>query len=270
MKKAFSNIAWTKDDDSIVYEILKNSGFDGIEIAPTRVWDNLSNLKASDLLNYKNEMSDFGMNIVAMQALLYGYPQYTIFENSNIRKVTLEYLKQCILIASGIGAKVLVFGSPKNRVIGDLERGKAMSVAVDFFSELGEYADKHNTVFCIEANPKEYKTDFINTTYEAFSFVKDVNTKGFGLHIDTGTILMNSSSVNMIEDMIEYIFHFHISEPWLKPISKSNKKFHMEIASLLNCLNYNAWVSVEMGKGNTESVIETVKSVAEFISEIYG
>ena len=41
-----------------------------------------------------------------------------------------------------------------------------------FFNILGDYAKLKNTVIALEANPDIYGTNFINTTKEAFSFVK--------------------------------------------------------------------------------------------------
>ena len=40
MKLAISNIAWNKSMDVSVYKIMKKYGFAGLEIAPTRIFQN--------------------------------------------------------------------------------------------------------------------------------------------------------------------------------------------------------------------------------------
>ena len=37
---AVSNIAWNKADDELIYTAMKNAGFTGLELAPTRIFPN--------------------------------------------------------------------------------------------------------------------------------------------------------------------------------------------------------------------------------------
>ena len=50
MKLSISNIAWNAADDAKIYHLMKNYGFDGLEIAPTRIlpempYDRLEDIK---------------------------------------------------------------------------------------------------------------------------------------------------------------------------------------------------------------------------------
>ena len=38
MNLSISNIAWDKENDEKVYKLMKENGFSGLEIAPTRVY----------------------------------------------------------------------------------------------------------------------------------------------------------------------------------------------------------------------------------------
>ena len=38
MKLSISNIAWSTEHDNTMYQFLKDNGFDGLEIAPTRIF----------------------------------------------------------------------------------------------------------------------------------------------------------------------------------------------------------------------------------------
>lgn len=267
MKLAISNIAWTKEEDNKVYNLMKKYGFDGLEIAPTRLWDKPYEQSEKTLFNFSEGINKRGLNLVSMQSLLYGKPKMTIFENSSKRKNTLNYLKKAIDFASTLNINTLVFGSPKNRVIADgLNQNMAMDIAIEFFTELGKYANKKNTVFCIEPNPKDYKTNFINTTDEALDIVKAVNNEGFRLNIDCGAITLNKTPYKVIEKAVEYAGHFHISEPFLNRVEG---KHHKEISTWIKGTNYNKYLSIEMRNSLTGSNIEVVEKTLVFVFKLY-
>ena len=39
MKLAISNIAWDREDDPMIAEILRDCNVTGIEVAPSKIWD---------------------------------------------------------------------------------------------------------------------------------------------------------------------------------------------------------------------------------------
>src|SRR5439155_21536237 len=115
----------------------------------------------------------------------------TIFENSKKRKETFEHLTGMIRLGGQFGAKVLVFGSPKNRNVRDLPIAEIESIAVPFFHGLGQIAIENNLTFCIEPNPTEYGCDFFTTSMQGFDLVRKVNSKGFGLHLDAAGMTLS-------------------------------------------------------------------------------
>ena len=274
MRFAISNIAWLKNEDEQVYKLMKQYGFKGLEIAPARIWENPFEETSENITKVKIEIEDKGFFIIGMQALLFGHPELTIFESEEVRNKTLEYLKKSIILASKLNTNfppILVFGSPRNRIIGSMLKNKAMKIAIDFFSKLGDFALQNEVIFCIEANPKEYNTDFINTTEEGLSLVKKVNNKGFRLHIDTGTIFVNKENFEeIIEKSIDYIAHFHISEPFLNLLSNENIENHRKMANILKKLKYDKWVSIEMKKSLKDSNIDVVAYALNYVTQIYS
>jgi sugar phosphate isomerase/epimerase len=266
MKLSISNIAWEPNEDKDAFELIKKYGFEGIELAPPKLFKDLSNVSDSEINDYLEYMKPYNFKFPAMQSLLFGKPELKIFDGS--RNDTLEYLKKIIDLAQKLDVKVLVFGSPKNRFIGDMPKDEAYKVAIDFFKELGEYAYSKERYFCIEPNAKEYGCDFITNTDEAIELVKDVNSKGFRLHIDSAVMVMNSENVKeSLEKALPYTEHFHISEPFLELITE-NKTNHKEFVKILKTLNYDKWVSVEMKNGVMDSNVEAVKNSLKFVKEL--
>ena len=267
MKLSISNIAWEPNEDKDVFELIKKYGFEGIELAPPKLFKDCSNVSDKEIEDYLEYMKPYNFKFPAMQSLLFGKPELKIFDGS--RNDTLEYLKKIIDLAQKLDVKVLVFGSPKNRFIGDMPKDEAYKVAIDFFKELGEYAYSKERYFCIEPNAKEYGCDFITNTDDAIELVKDVNSKGFRLHVDSAVIAMNNEDIKeSLEKALPYTEHFHISEPFLELIT-NNRTNHEEFFKILKELKYNKWVSIEMKNNVMDSNIDAVKNSLEFINNIY-
>lgn len=104
-----------------------------------------------------------------MQALLFGRPDLTIFAKAEKRQETFTYLVETIELGSKLGAKVLVFGAPKNRKIGGLNYEQTQEIAVEFFHKIGELAANLGINFCIEPNPQVYDCDFITDSRRVLS-----------------------------------------------------------------------------------------------------
>lgn len=191
-----------------------------------------------------------------------------LFGTDEQKDLLKNYLKKAVDFASITGTGTLVFGSPKNRIINSLN--EEYGSAVCFFREIGDYAHSRGTNFCIEANPVEYGTNFINTTKEAIKLVRDVNSKGFKLHVDTGTIVINNENPSVIEEGMDVLNHFHISEPFLEIVSAKRKDLHRVLCEILKNSGYDKWVSIEMKKPDEKDNREKIKNVLEYVSSIFG
>lgn len=262
MKLSISNIAWSKDNDEDIYSFISQQNYSAIEIAPTRIiqenpYGNVSTGKIfSQNLNKK-----YNLDICSMQSILFGKTE-SLFGINKEREELLNYIKKAIDFASNINCKNLVFGSPKNRIIAN---DKQYPIAINFFNELGNFAAQNNTTISIEANPIIYGTNFINTTKQAFQLVQDVNSKGFKVNVDLGTIIQNDENIDQIIDNIDLINHIHISEPNLELIK--NRKLHKDLSKKLKKTNYDKYVSIEM---KLQKNIDDIKKTIIYIKEVFN
>lgn len=272
MKLAISNIAWDVDQDENVAAILSELRVAGVEIAPTKIWPKPLEAGATEIRRYREFWERKGIRIVAFQALLFGRADLTIFESDERRRETLDYLSGMVRLAHGLGASALVFGSPRNRKVGDVSASKARKVAVDFFRELGEVAYRHDTAICIEPNPVEYDCDFVNNSEEAVALVEEIGNPGFRVHIDTGALAMNHENPEIaISRALPLTHHFHISEPHLRPIGTTGVD-HSACARTLARLRYSHWLSIEMRKSETgalDAVAEALRRSIESYSPLF-
>lgn len=255
-----SNIAWGREVDGEVAGLMRAAGVRGIEIAPTAVWADPLAASDSAVRGLRQWWQDREIAVVALQALLYGRPDLTLFESEARRRATLEHLTGMMDLASALGARPMVFGSPKNRAVGALPPDESRRIAVDFFRDAGARAAERGVVLCVEPNPAAYGCDFVNTTAEGLALVRAVGSPGFGLHLDAGALTLNHEPVAAaIAGAAVELRHFHASEPSLAPLGTAGSD-HAACAMALRRNGYDGWVSVEMrpaadGRAGLERVL---------------
>lgn len=261
MKLSISNIAWDNVQNDTIYQLMGTYGFEGLEIAPTKVfpqnpYDNLDKAK-----NWSDEIkANYGFEISSMQSIWYGRSE-KIFGTNEERQILIDYTKKAIDFASAIGCKNLVFGCPKNR---NIDNPSDFDIALNFFKEIGDYAYFKNTIIGMEANPTIYNTNFINDTKSALELIKKVNSSGFLLNLDVGTMIYNNEDSEVLVDNVEYINHVHISEPYLALIEK--RDLHKGLIKILKLHNYKKYVSIEMKQqDNIKNIEDTFNYIKDLI-----
>jgi sugar phosphate isomerase/epimerase len=270
MKIAISNIAWESHEEEAVAEVMQDLGIQGVEIAPTKIWRSPLSADSSEILSYRKFWESRGIQIVAMQSLLFGKPELTIFQNPENRQATFDYLSKIIQLGSNLGAKVLVFGSPKNRRVENLELKEAEEIAISFFHDLGQVAASNGMVFCIEPNPVAYSCNFVTNFQQGLDLVNQVNSNGFGLHLDAAAMTLSEENIETaIEKSIAKLCHFHISEPYLAPVGTGNVA-HQLCAQTLGKQKYHGWTSIEMKAQSQDANIANVTKALQTAIEYYG
>lgn len=262
MKLAISNIGWTYESDELIYRWMKENGYSGLEIAPTRIFPESPYDKLKEARLWAKELNvKEGFAVPSMQSIWFGR-QEKIFGTEKERQDLVDYTKKAIDFAEIIGCKNLVFGCPGNR---NLPEGADASVAIVFFKKLGDYAARHHTVIGIEANPPIYNTNYINDTKSAIELIEKVGSDGFKLNLDVGTMIWNGEEAEELDGKAGCISHVHISEPGLKLIEQ--RKLHKKLMMLLSKENYQGFVSIEMGKRND---VTEIRQVLKYVKEVFG
>jgi len=270
MKLSISNIAWgTKEEDDVA-SLMQQMEINGIEIAPSKIASDIYKINGIDVIKYKDYWLSKDIEIIAMQSLLFGHPEMTIFYDEISREDTFNHLKLCIDIGKPLGVKAFVFGSPKNRYIPKESEKVSRDIANEFFDRIGTYCHKEGVVFCLEPNPREYGANFLCNTMDALDFVEEVDNRGLMINLDTGTMIMNNEDYKeIIRESLYYAGHIHISEPFLNPIDP-NRDIYAELVNILKYSNYSGSVSIEMKAISQNNNIENVKNALIFIKNSFA
>lgn len=263
MRLSVSNIGWEAKDDSLVYDLMKIYGFTGLEIAPTRIFPDAPYDRNTEAEAWRGKIKkDHGFVVSSMQSIWYGR-QEKIFGTLEEKQILIDYTKKAIDFAAAIHCNNLVFGCPRNR---NLPEEADASIAVSFFKELGDYAAERGTVIGMEANPPIYNTNYINDTRSALELIEEVDSAGFLLNLDVGTMVQNKEDITELTGKVHLVNHVHISEPGLKPVQA--RKLHEELKRLLKAENYTGFISLEMAKTEDISALEnSMKYMMEMYDE---
>lgn len=275
MKLAVSNIAWTPDEDATAAAVLQEFGVTRIEVAPTVRWPAPLEVSEAEALAYRARWQVRGIEIVALQSLLFGRPDLTVFGPDETRAAMVDYLTGICRLAGWLGATRLVFGSPANRRPGPLTDAARDRIATAFFRAVGTAAAAHGTVVCIEPNPAEYGCEWIRSVREAAALVEAVDHPGFGLHLDAGGMLLHGDSVDDIEAALAHpgVGHVHASDPMLAPLGSGHEgsaQWHQAVAGVLATAGYDGCVSLEMRRQPEGDRAEWLRASVRRLAAWYG
>ncbi|WP_181243286.1 sugar phosphate isomerase/epimerase family protein [Glaciihabitans tibetensis] len=245
-----SNIAWSPEEETEVADLLRELDVHQVEIAPTKVFPDPTEVSGAALDGYIDFWRDRNVSIVAFQSMLFGRPDLQVFDSGDLRRETFQRLASFVNLAGRMGVRALVFGSPKNRVVpGSMSSHQAMDIAVPFFRDLGRVAEDAGTIFCIEPNPAVYGCNFVNTAAEGFALVSMVDTPGFRLHLDAaGMTLAGDNLTDAISSSASMLTHFHVSAPQLGELEEQVVD-HSLAAAALTDTGYTGTLSIEMRSG---------------------
>lgn len=267
MKISVSNIAWENKELEKHLSLLKELGCEGVDIAPSCVWREPVDVSRDEIQNFKKIVNKYGLEIPAFHALLFTRTDLYLFGDRSIRNETILYLKQLIRIAGELSVKILVYGSPKSRMVGDKKYSDCYAIAVNVFSELAKTAAIYDICLCIEPLDNSY-VDFINTADEGSRLVHDVNSPNFGLNLDVRAMIDAKEDFETVFNKYAPIFkHFHVGDPGLAPPGYTGLE-HSEIGQALFNSSYQGFVSIEMKRGFGDTK-EVVKKAVAYVREKY-
>lgn len=246
MRLAISNIAWDIAEDISIAKLLGKFGVDAIDVAPGKYFPDPTNAKDEDIANVRQWWMDYGIEITGMQALLFGTTGLNVFGDSKSQEAMLDHLRAVCRIGACLGATRLVFGSPKNRDRAGLSDAQALEQAVSFFRRLGNAAQEHGVIVCLEPNPTRYGANFMTTSEETAHVVAAVGHRAIRMQFDTGAVTINGESPEaVLERGAELIGHVHASEPDLLPLGDGGTNHHVMHKALLQHIP-DSVVSIEM------------------------
>lgn len=237
MRISISNIAWDASEDDAVAGLLATHGVDAIDIAPGKYFPDPEQATPAQIAAVREGWLARGIDIVGMQALLFGTTGLNVFGPAPVQDALLRRLAAVCRVGAGLGATRLVFGSPKNRDRSGLDDGHALQMAVDFFRRLGDAAAEQGVRICLEPNPPRYGANFMTTSAETAAVVAAVAHPAIRMQLDTGAMTINGEdAASTVAAYAPLVGHVHASEPDLVPLGDGASPHDAVHAALLRHL----------------------------------
>ena len=268
MNLSISNIAWDISEDKSIAKILNKNSVFQIDIAPSKYFHNIKTIEDNEIIKVKNYWIEKGITISATQSILYNTNNLNIFTyKKGFNELILEYLDKIMHISNLLGAKYVIFGSPKNRDKMSLSDAEVISKSITFFRTLGDLSLKYGLKVCLEPNPIIYNCNFMTNTYETAEIVRKTNHEAIRLNLDIGAININKEDIeSVISDCYKLISYVHLSEPNLDPLYKSNFNFK-KLMNLIYQYLPQVTFSIEMLVNKKISNIQNVEKSITFIKQ---
>jgi D-psicose/D-tagatose/L-ribulose 3-epimerase len=268
VKLAVSNIAWDEAEQSDVLASFADLGVTGLEIAPTKLWPDWAGADTDAALAVRRDIKANGLQIPAVQSVLFGRPDLHLFGGTDVQRDLVAHLAVVAGLAGALGAKAIVFGSPRNRNRGELSVAQAMDRSIEVLRAVGDACSAAGTCFCLEPNPEVYNCNFLTHWQDVAELAERVGHPGVGVHLDTACIdLAGDDVVEAISECGSSIRHFHISEPGLAGFSNPVID-HTRIGDALRGSVYRGFVSIEMRR--QADPVSSIREAAVYARAHYG
>jgi len=269
MRISISNIAWRPEDDTSVAALLAKHGVDAIDVAPGKYFEDFATTSTKDITDVRLWWMDRGVEIVGMQALLFGTQGLNLFGEPAVREQMLTYLAHVCRIAQGLGARFLVFGSPRNRDRSGLDDRSTAKIARDFFRKLGGIAADQDTMICLEPNPPVYGANFMTDASTTAEAVRAVDHPAIRMQLDVGALTLNGErAAEVLAVDADIVAHIHASEPQLKVLGDCGTD-HGSVAAAIRERCPDRIVTIEM-REDEAAPMDSLDRALAFAKRWYG
>ena len=230
-----------------VLEYAKSVGYDGVEIAPFTVCDDVGEVSREKRAEIREDAESMGMDIVGLHWLLVK-PEglYINHPDESVRGRTTEYMKELTKFCGDLGGSVMVVGSPKQRnVVEGIGFDRAWELARDTFKQIVPVAEEKGVTLCMEPlSPAE--TDFINTAEDAMRMASEVDSPNFKIILDVKAMSSEGRDLpEIIRSARDMVGHVHANDANRRGPGFGETDF-VPIAEALREIGYDGYVSVEV------------------------
>jgi sugar phosphate isomerase/epimerase len=231
-----------------VFEYVKKSGYDGIEIAPFTIETDAYRIGSARRAEIVRFAEQFNLKITGLHWLLAktdGY--YLTSPEPAIRQNTVDYLCELTQLCADLGGKVMVLGSPQQRnLLSGVSKDQAFSYAAEVLEKLLPLLEKSGVRIVLEPlAPNE--TDFLVNAEECVRLIEMVKEpKLVSLHLDCKAMNAEDKPIpDVIRANKKYLTYFHLNDPNLRGPGFGKLEFKPILQALLD-IDYRGWLSVEV------------------------
>jgi sugar phosphate isomerase/epimerase len=273
MKYAFCNEMFGKTPAKESFAVARDLGYTGVEIAPftlrpERKPFDVRNVSAHEIAAIRLAADRAGLEIVGLHWLLANTEglQLTSVDPA-VQQATTDYLLALAETCAALGGSILVFGSPRQRMIPPNSTSDAAeAAAVSVLQAAMPGLDALGVTLALEPLGSD-ETDFLNTAAQADALSVRIGSPRCRLQLDVKAMSTESTSIwQIIAEHQKSLVHFHANDPNLLGPGMGDVDFR-PILSALRRVKYDGWISVEVFRYEP-SAEEIARQSIEYLKRI--
>jgi D-psicose/D-tagatose/L-ribulose 3-epimerase len=198
-------------------ELAAQQGYDGIELAPFTLGEEPHRLPAAERERLRRVAEQAGVPIRSMHYLMRAPQGLSITSlDGTQRQRSVAVMRALCEMASDLGARVLVHGSPDQRRLTPGSEAECRKHGVDSFSDVAAAAAASGVVYCIEPLSRD-QTAFVNTVAEAAEIVRTIGSPAVRTMIDCSSAARTESE--SLPELLRrwmptgIVAHVHFNDP---------------------------------------------------------
>lgn len=241
MKIGFNLLLWTTNlmsKDFHLLEILKKTGFDGVEVP---IFEGTPE-------NYHNiavQLKNLGLECTGI-SVIPDAEHNPISSNKIKRNKAKDFLKWAVDCNDALNSKIMSgpFYQPLGKFSGFAPTIMEKHNGSEVHKEVANYAKKYGIILCIEPLNR-FECYFLNTMEDAYEYVKLVDEDNFKILYDTfHANIEEKDPIESISKFSDKIGHIHISENDRGTPGKGNIPWG-ETFKTIKMINYQGWLTIE-------------------------
>jgi sugar phosphate isomerase/epimerase len=267
MIPAVSNISLPACNHLHLMDDVASIGYAGLEVAPSRIWRNTSEVTSVEISSYRTAVEKAGIKILGLHSLLYDRPDLQLFAGPEDREKLADFFCHLSKVCRDLGGRTLIFGGGRRR--GDMPLPQATEITIQFFETMLPRISDHGTIFCFEPlGPND--SDFINSSMDSIEIAEHLNHPSFAVQLDAKALVDNDEiRLSIFESAASRLVHFHANQQGLGVLCNDGTVDHATLGSLLKKINYTGYVSVEQRMLNEDTAIQDIGKSMNILKRFY-
>lgn len=270
MRLAVSNIALPSFGPGPELAVLASLGFQGLEVAPSKVWEDTARVSPAQVRAYRRQVEGAGLQVVGLHSLFFDQPGLGLFRGPEVRTRTLEFLVHLSRVCADLGGRTLVFGSPPARRREGRDLAECDAETAAFFSDLCARIAGHGTCFAIEALGRG-ESDYIHSAAHALAIARQVDRPALQGHLDAKAVAeAGEDTLELFREMSPTLAHYHANDPGLGVLGATGRVDHARLGGLLRDVGYAGFVSLEQRMLDPADVLGPLRASLNVMQECYA
>ena len=226
---------------------IKETGYEGIEIAPFTLAEDPATISAEARAQYRRVITDEGLTFVGLHWLMVS-PKglHVTTPDDDLRARSWAHIVNLIDLCADLGPNgVMVFGSPLQRgTTGGATREEATKRYIDGLASVATHAESRGVRLLVEALPSN-QTNVVLSLDEAASIVHQIGSPAIQTMFDSHNAVEETvPHAELVERHFGVIRHVHVNETDGGHCGTGDYDFAPVFATLKR-LDYKGWISLE-------------------------